>query len=65
MPEALFVINETKPRSKSFEVSLELHDKKFEVWTGLRLQPRRLKFPDPDLIKERIDNFFNLESLTA
>ena len=43
---------ETKPRRGAFEITVEREDgKSFIVWTGLKLgPPRRLKFPDPNVL---------------
>lgn len=45
-------MNETKPRSKSFELSLKTANAKEELlWSGIkRGPPRKLKFPEPSEI---------------
>ena len=43
---------ETKPRRGAFEITIEREDgKSLILWTGLKLgPPRRLKFPEPDVL---------------
>ena len=65
LPDAEFVTNELKPRSKSFEVTLELHDKQFLIWTGRLLSPRAAKFPEPELILKEMNKLFDLEDFSA
>jgi len=53
------LINTTKPRSKSFEVSYHDGEKVTEIWSGIKLgPPRRLKFVEDDdfveLLKEKM-----------
>ncbi|OMJ07315.1 Selenoprotein H [Smittium culicis] len=49
-----FELNSTKPRSKSFEVSISNKT----LWSGLKLgPPRRLKFPDPETISKLFKEF--------
>lgn len=65
MPDAEFVLNEQKPRSQSFEVTLELHDKQFLIWSGRTKKPRKNKFPDSEFIMESMNKFFDLDDLIA
>lgn len=54
-PDAKVLINDTKPRSKSFELTVIKEDgKETLVWTGIKKgPPRKLKFPvNSDLIEE-------------
>lgn len=48
--------NPTKPRSKSFEVTGVFSDgSEGLLWSGLKLgPPRKLKFPDPDVVLHKI-----------
>ena len=50
---------ETKPRRGAFEITIEREDgKTLIVWTGLKLgPPRRLKFPEPDVLLAAIKAF--------
>ncbi|OMJ27134.1 Selenoprotein H [Smittium culicis] len=49
-----FKLNSTKPRSKSFEVSISNKT----LWSGVKLgPPRRLKFPDPETISKLFNEF--------
>lgn len=45
-------MNETKPRSKSFELTLKTGANDVLVWSGIkRGPPRKLKFPEaPDIV---------------
>lgn len=54
-PSAQVLINETKPRSKSFELTAVKEDgEELQLWTGIKKgPPRKLKFPvNSDLIEE-------------
>lgn len=54
-PSAKVLINETKPRSKSFELTAMKEDgEELVLWTGVKKgPPRKLKFPvNSDLIEE-------------
>lgn len=54
-PTAEVLINETKPRSKSFELTAIKEDgEELLLWTGIKKgPPRKLKFPvNSDLIEE-------------
>lgn len=56
-PESLneesFSINDTKPRSKSFEFVLVRDGEEEVVWSGLKLgPPRAQKFPAPEKLVE-------------
>jgi len=54
-PNAKVLINDTKPRSKSYEVSVIKEDgEESLIWTGIKKgPPRKLKFPvNSDIIEE-------------
>lgn len=54
-PDAVVLINDTKPRSKSFEVTVIKEDgEESLVWTGIKKgPPRKLKFPvNEEVIQE-------------
>ncbi|KAM7441906.1 hypothetical protein ABFA07_009124 [Porites harrisoni] len=54
-PNAKVLINETKPRSKSFELSVVKEDgEESLIWTGIKKgPPRKLKFPvSSDIIED-------------
>ena len=58
-PEVPVLINTTKPRSKSFEVSYHDGEDVTEIWSGIKLgPPRKLKFVEDDkfaeLLKEKM-----------
>ena len=58
-PNIPVLINSTKPRSKSFEVSYHDGEEVTEIWSGIKLgPPRRLKFVEDDafmeLLKEKM-----------
>ncbi|KAI9146482.1 hypothetical protein BKA69DRAFT_1120918 [Paraphysoderma sedebokerense] len=43
------IVNLSKPRSKSFEVTLRVNGNETLIWTGVKKgPPRKLKFPDTD-----------------
>lgn len=65
LPDAEFVLNEVKPRSQSFEVNLEVHEKRFLIWSGRTLKPRKNKFPEPEFIMESMNKFFDVEAFSA
>jgi len=55
LPDATFNINPVKPRSKAFNITVELNGKKEEVWDGRTMgPPRKLKFPENDKALEAI-----------
>jgi len=49
-PDIEFVKNVNKPRRNSFEITLELDDKSILLWSGIKLTPRREKFPSSEVI---------------
>ena len=58
-PDIPVLINTSKPRSKSFEVTYHDGEDVTEIWSGIKLgPPRRLKFVEDDklveLLKEKI-----------
>lgn len=53
-----FVKNEIKPKSGSFEISLEFDDEKILIWSGHKLKPRKAKFPEVDFVLEELKNHF-------
>lgn len=63
MPDAEY--NVAKGKRNSFEITLELHDQEFLLWSGIKNTPRRNKFPDAELIKEKLDKFFDLELVSV
>ena len=50
---------EDKPRKGAFEIKVEREDGKCSVvWTGLKQgPPRRLKFPEPNVLLGAVKNF--------
>lgn len=54
LPDMEFVTNVTKPRRNSFEFSLVIDDQEFLVWTGVKLTPRKAKFPETEVILNEI-----------
>jgi len=55
LPDTEFVTNLTKPRRNSFEFTLILDEQEFLVWTGVKLTPRKAKFPETDALLEEIN----------
>ncbi|KAJ3090019.1 hypothetical protein HK102_004891 [Quaeritorhiza haematococci] len=53
-PAATVDINPKKPRSKSFEISIDMKGEEHLVWTGIKKTPRKEKFPDNDTVVELI-----------
>jgi len=44
-PNFAYTLNETKPRSGSFEITLsKQNENPILIWTGLKLKPRKEKF---------------------
>lgn len=56
-PDFVFEKNnfDKKPRSQSFEITLIKNDESFPIWSGIKLKPRKEKFPDSSLIIEEIN----------
>jgi len=55
-PQFEFEILKTKPRRNSFEITFFNNNKEIQIWSGLNLQPRKLKFPELDHIIQLINN---------
>ena len=53
---------DTKPRRGAFEITVEREDGKTSVvWTGLKQgPPRRLKFPDPNVLLSAAKKFLEV-----
>uniref|UniRef100_A0A6I8NXV9 Selenoprotein H n=1 Tax=Ornithorhynchus anatinus TaxID=9258 RepID=A0A6I8NXV9_ORNAN len=53
-PDLPVLLNPTKPRRNSFEVTLLRPDgTRTELWSGIKKgPPRRLKFPEPELLAD-------------
>lgn len=49
----------SKGKRGSFEITLEFDHKKFLIWTGLKLTPRKAKFPQEDHIFQKLNEFFS------
>lgn len=52
-----FVTNVTKPRRQSFELTLEINDQQYLVWTGIKITPRKAKFPEPEVLLDEIKKY--------
>jgi len=59
LPDIEYVKNETKPRRQSFEITLELNDQSFLIWSGIKLKPRREKFPEADTVLQQLQKHLN------
>uniref|UniRef100_A0A4X2KCK5 Selenoprotein H n=1 Tax=Vombatus ursinus TaxID=29139 RepID=A0A4X2KCK5_VOMUR len=55
-PELPVLLNPTKPRRSSFEVTLQRPDgSRAELWSGIKKgPPRKLKFPEPGQVVEEL-----------
>lgn len=57
-PNLIYATNEEKPKRNSFEVILTLSDESsINIWSGIKLNPRKEKFPNYEHIKNEILKF--------